>query len=108
MTGFKVDPERLASSGSALQSISARLAGELTGFQAELAGYGTPWGNDEIGSLIGAAHDEVSSYAFECYQDALDEMASAGIDVVEIATKYAEVDDNVSRRFGDLLAESEG
>jgi hypothetical protein len=42
---------------------------------------GTGWGAD---GGIGAAHDEVSSYAFECYQDALDEIAAAGIDVVEI------------------------
>src|SRR3954471_2369160 len=103
-----VDPERLSSSGSALQSVSARLAAELAPFQAELAGHGAPWGTDEIGSLIGAAHDEVSSYAFECYQDALDEIAAAGIDVVEIGTRYAEVDENVSRRFGELLAEPEG
>jgi len=45
----------------------------------------------------------VSSWAFECYQDALDEMASAGADVVDISAQYMEVDETVSRRFRGLL-----
>jgi hypothetical protein len=108
VTGFHVDPQRLASSGSALQKVSARLAGELAAFRAELTGFGAPWGADEIGALIGAAHDEVSSWAFECYQDALDELAAAGADLVEIGDRYAEVDENVGRRFDGLLAGPEG
>jgi len=108
MTGFSVDPERLSSSGSALQEVSARLEAELAALRAELAGFGAPWGSDDIGSLIGAAHDEVSSYAFECYQDALDEIAAAGADVVDIGMTYADVDEGVGRRFGRLLGELEG
>jgi hypothetical protein len=50
-------------------------AAKLAAFQAELAGYGAPCGNDEIDSLIGAAHDEASSCAFD--RDALDELSSA-------------------------------
>ena len=105
MTGFMIDPERLSASGSALQGVAARLSAELASFQSELAGFGAPWGNDDIGSLIGAAHDEVSSWAFECYQDALDEMAAAGADVVDISAQYTEVDENVSRRFRGLLTQ---
>ena len=104
MTGLEVDPERLSSSGSALQSVSARLSAELTAFRAELTGFGAPWGSDDIGSLIGAAHDEVSSYAFECYQDALDEIQAAGLDVMGMSTNYAEVDQDISGRFGELHA----
>jgi hypothetical protein len=50
----------------------------------------------------------VSSWAFECYQDALDEMASAGADVVDISAHYTEVDENVSRRFRGLFTGPEG
>jgi hypothetical protein len=107
MTGFMIDPERLSASGSALQSVAGRLASELASFRSSLAGFGAPWGSDDIGLLIGAAHDEVSSWAFECYQDALDEMASAGADVVDISSRYVEVDENVSRQFHGLLGELE-
>jgi hypothetical protein len=107
MTGFMIDPDRLSASGAALQGVASRLSSELASFQSELAGFGAPWGTDDIGSLIGAAHDEVSSWAFECYQDALDEMASAGADVVDIGAQYAEVDKNVTLRFRGLLTELE-
>jgi hypothetical protein len=50
----------------------ARFTQALSAFQAELEGYGRPWGEDDIGSLIGAAHDEVSAWAFDCYQSALE------------------------------------
>jgi hypothetical protein len=63
MTGFMIDPERLSASGAALQSVAARLSAELASFRSELAGFGAPWGSDDIGSLIGAAHDEVSAWA---------------------------------------------
>ena len=43
--------------------------------------------------------------AFECYQDALDEMAAAGADVVDISTQYTDVDENVGRRFHGLLSD---
>src|SRR3982751_6953073 len=103
MTGFMIDPERLSASGSALQRAASRLSAELASCQPDLAGFGAPWGSDDIGSLIGAAHDEVSSWAFECYQDALDEMAAAGADVVDISEHYTEVDATVSRRFRGVL-----
>jgi hypothetical protein len=105
MNGFRIGPERLWVSGSALESVASRLSSELASFQSELFGFGAPWGGDDIGSLIGAAHDEVSSWAFECYQDALDEMAAAGADVVDIGKRYAEVDENVSGRFHGLLTQ---
>ncbi|WP_305785423.1 hypothetical protein [Symbioplanes lichenis] len=107
MTGFAIDPERLTASGAALQSVAARLSSELVAFRAELAGFGSPWGSDDIGSLIGAAHDEVSSWAFECYQDALEELAAAGADVVDMSVQYVEGDEDVSRRFRGLLTERE-
>lgn len=106
MTGFIIVPERLSGSGSALQSVASRLSSELASFRSELARFGAPWGSDDVGSLISAAHDEVSSWAFECYRDALDEMASAGADVVDISSRYTEVDENVSRRFHGLLTKS--
>src|SRR3954471_9491901 len=108
MTGFMIDPERLSASGSALQSVASRLSAELASFQSELAGFGAPWGTDDVGSGDRGAHDEVSSWAFECYQDALDEMSAAGAEVVDISAQFTEVDENVSRRFRGLLTEPEG
>lgn len=108
MTGFQVDPDHLSASGAAMQVVAERLSEELSAFRAELAGFGAPWGSDDIGSLIGAAHDEVSAYAFECYQDALEEIASAGIDVAVMGTKYAEIEEKITGQFTGMQAGLEG
>ncbi|MDR7276113.1 hypothetical protein [Catenuloplanes atrovinosus] len=88
MTGVEIDPDALTGSGAALEAVAGRLATALSGFQAELDAFGAPWGADDIGSLIGAAHDEVSAFAFECYRIALDEIGAAGQDVAEMAEAY--------------------
>ncbi|MDP9794344.1 hypothetical protein J2S43_002856 [Catenuloplanes nepalensis] len=88
MTGLRIDPDALAESGTALAAAAERLGDAVAGFRARLTGYGAPWGTDDIGSLIGAAHDEVSAYAFECYQDGLDEIGAAGQDVSLMGETY--------------------
>jgi hypothetical protein len=102
VTGFHVDPELLAASGVGLQGVADRLVSELTAFQAELAGFGAPWGGDDIGSLIGVAHDEVSSFAFECYQVALEEIGAAGADVVAMGARYTAVEESITDGFGEI------
>jgi len=102
VSGFRVDPEQLSAAGVALQGVATRLVGELSGFQAELAGFGSPWGSDDIGSLIGAAHGEVASFAFECYQSALDEMAVAGADVTGMGDRYLQIETTNHDRFRQL------
>ncbi|MCZ7426029.1 hypothetical protein O7607_09820 [Micromonospora sp. WMMA1949] len=85
----EIDPERLGASGSALDAVATRFGTALTAFRAELSAFGRPWGTDDIGSLIGAAHDEVSAFAFECFDSALTEIAAAGADLGKMAVRYA-------------------
>ncbi|MFI5835450.1 hypothetical protein ACIA5A_17420 [Micromonospora sp. NPDC051300] len=98
----EIDPEALGASGRALGGAATRFGQALTAFQAELAGFGRPWGSDDIGSLIGAAHDEVSAFAFECFDTALDEIAAAGVDLGEMATRYAETEAAITKGFDGL------
>jgi hypothetical protein len=97
--GFQVDPSALGGSGAELSEVAAAFLRELRSFQSELAGFGSPWGADEIGSLIGAAHEEVASWAFECFQTAAEELSTAGLDLGDMATAYQEVEDRVRGAF---------
>ncbi|MGC4893712.1 hypothetical protein [Micromonospora sp. DT31] len=97
-----VDPDRLRASGATLDGVSTRFGQALAAFRAELAGFGRPWGSDDIGSLIGAAHDEVSAFAFECFDTALDEIAAAGADLGKMATRYAETEAAITRNLDSL------
>ena len=100
--GVDITPESLEHSGQHLEGVAERLASALTAFQAEIAGFGRPWGEDDIGQLIGVAHDEVSTIAFECYQDALDEIAAAGVDLSGMAHLYAAAEEAISQQMSSL------
>ncbi|MCM0675752.1 hypothetical protein NCC78_13785 [Micromonospora phytophila] len=102
MTGLRVDPDGLGGSGRALEDVASRLGEALTAFRAELAGFGRPWGSDDVGSLIGAAHDEVSAFAFECFDTALAEIAAAGTDLTGMGERYAAVETTIRQGFDGL------
>lgn len=99
---LQVDPEGLSGSGRALEGVAARFTDALAAFRAELESFGRPWGSDDIGSLIGAAHDEVSSFAFECFDSALEEIAAAGTDLSAMGARYAEVEAAITQGFHGL------
>jgi len=97
--GFRVDPGGLASSGAGLESVAAEFMTAVTAFQAQLEGFGRPWGNDDIGSLIGVAHDEVSAFAFECFSTAMEEIGAAGLDLSGMAEQYREIEERIRGVF---------
>ncbi len=90
MSGTEVNPDLLDSSGRQLTQAAARFTEALVAFQAELASFGQPWGQDDIGSLVGAAHDEVLAATVECHQSAYDEISAAGSDVSQMAAAHRE------------------
>ncbi|MBB5829187.1 MULTISPECIES: hypothetical protein [Micromonospora] len=106
--GIEVDPDRLSGSGRALQDLATRFVGELAAFRGELAGFGRPWGSDDIGSLIGAAHDEVSAWAFECFDSALTEIGSAGVDLDEMGQRYAAVEQAIRQGLDGIRQRLDG
>lgn len=107
MTVVQVDPDGLDASGRSLEGIAAELAEAVSAFKAQLEGFGRPWGNDDIGSLIGAAHDEVSAFAFECYATAVDEIGAAGTDLSGMAEAYRQVESTIRGGF-DLIRQGLG
>src|SRR5215510_12814537 len=46
---LSVDPKELSASGEQLHDVCDQLNQVLTTLQAELGGYGQPWGNDKTG-----------------------------------------------------------
>lgn len=108
MNDLEIDTDRLDVAGRRLSAAAEHFVGALTAFQAELAGFGQPWGADDIGTLIGAAHDEVSTWAFECYQAALDEIVAAGADLSGMAAAYDAAELANADQFSSLRVPGEG
>lgn len=100
--GRAIDPEGLRSSGDRLQDISDRFLTELRAFLSDLAQFGAPWGDDEIGSLIGAACEEVTAYAAECFESAIEELGVVGVDLNGMAHRAEETERLISEHLNGL------
>ena len=101
--GIQVNPELLRIGGTALQQVGDELDAQLNSLEQELLSYGAPWGNDDIGQLIGAAYEAVVSYAFDCLREVLDEIRSSGIDLDGMAQRYEETERQIGEQFTELF-----
>jgi hypothetical protein len=99
---LKVDADSVRASGGAVASVADRFAAALNRFAGELAHFGEPWGNDDIGSLIGSAYAEVYDWAMECYTDALEELGAMGTDLGAMAQAHEENDAHSAKVFQRL------
>jgi hypothetical protein len=97
-----IDPEGLRSSGDGLQEISDRFLRELRAFLSDLGQFGAPWGDDDIGSLIGAACEEVTAYAAECFEAAIEELGVVGVDLNGMAHRAEEDERLIDEHFTGL------
>jgi hypothetical protein len=102
MGNLEIDPDALERAGSDLGRPGATFGDALTAFQSTMAGFGQPWGGDDIGQLIGAAYEEVSSWAFECYQSAAQEIVEAGVDVAAMGAAHRGNEAATGERFSAI------
>jgi hypothetical protein len=102
MTGFRIDPAKLAASGNSLGAVSATLKEALEEFRTELTSYNGPWGNDTLGQMIDAAYDEVVNFAFEIIEEAVDDIFDAGDDLSKMAESYLATEEAVRKEFVTL------
>lgn len=64
-----VRPDLIRRSGGGIRTAAQQLRSELTAFQGRLAGFGQPWGNDDVGALIGGCYLAIHDVAMECYEE---------------------------------------
>lgn len=66
------DPDELRNASRGLINSALDTDGALAAFKAELAGLGQAFGNDLLGSLIGASYQAILEVAMECLAENLD------------------------------------
>ncbi|MDA1362182.1 hypothetical protein O1R50_21325 [Glycomyces luteolus] len=108
MPGLSIDPEGMDSAGQGLEGTSERFFAALEQFTAKIEGVGDACGGDEIGGLIGDAHQAVYEWAMECFQDLAQGIADAGYDVRDFAAQHLAVDDEIAQIFKGLESEFGG
>lgn len=102
MSRVDIDPESLDSAGQDIEGTAERFFAALERFAGRIEGFGDAAGGDEIGGLIGSAHQEVFSWAMECFQEAAQSMADAGFDVRDFAVQHLNADDEIAQVFQKL------
>jgi hypothetical protein len=104
---ISIRPEVLRQAGAELNQVGDRLRGLLDSLEQEvLTGVGEPWGNDNIGQLIGQAYKEVVHWAFDILRGLLNELLQSGADLRRMAEIYERLENDLVdgfRRFIDSL-----
>jgi hypothetical protein len=102
VSGFEVQPAALRAGGEQVIDAAERFIGQLESFEAEMAGYGEPWGGDDIGSLIGVVYTGVSAWVLDCIGVAAEEIGAAGSDLTLMADNYERVEQESANAMRDL------
>ncbi|SNS93271.1 hypothetical protein SAMN05421812_102411 [Asanoa hainanensis] len=92
MADLGIDAAALRYSGGGVQASADGISQRLSAFQAELASFGQPWGNDDLGSLIGMAYETVLEVAMDCITENLGGLAEDGAGLVGMADSYDAVE----------------
>jgi uncharacterized protein YukE len=108
MTGFKVEPESLRQAARELDDAVDAVDDVLDRFDDRLAGFGEPWGDDDVGFLIGLCYLPGYDTAMACFENNLDELGSYGDRLSAMADAYQDVDDDGLQAMQGLQARLDG
>jgi hypothetical protein len=84
------DSERIRRSGEGINSSARQMKAQLQAFKSELESQGEPWGNDDLGSLIGMFYQAICEIAMESYDDNVADLEVHGEGVTAMAANYAQ------------------
>ncbi|MQM28905.1 WXG100 family type VII secretion target [Glycomyces albidus] len=108
MSELQIDPDQLDKAGTGIEGASEQLAQALEEFRATIEGIGDAAGGDEIGGLIGDAHQLIYESAMETFEDAVQSLADAGFDVRDFGVQHQAADDAIAKLFAGLQGEIGG
>lgn len=95
--GLSVDAQAIMTAGDGVASAAEAVQAEVKAFQAELREFGEPWGNDDLGSLVGTVYQAISAIAMECYGVNTGQIVEIGGLVKMMGAKYLNTEqDNVN------------
>jgi hypothetical protein len=103
---LQVDPEDIHRAGAGIATSAQALQAKVQSFQSELQGFGEPWGNDDIGSLIGMCYQAIYEAAMECFGANIGELLGDAEGVKSMAATYREAEDTSAievNRVRDIL-----
>ncbi|THV21756.1 hypothetical protein [Glycomyces paridis] len=105
---LQIDPDGLDQAGQSIEGTAERFFAAVDEFSSRIEGVTAACGSDEIGGLIEQAHTAVFEFAKECFSEAAQSMADAGLDVRDFAVQHLNADNEVAQAFIQLTSELDG
>ncbi len=108
MTSFDVDPESMRRAADQMDAAKEEVQGLLDQFAGALEQFADAFGGDEIGMLVGMAHQACSDALNECFSTNIEELADYAQCLREMADNHQAGDDETAKIFEQLLSELGG
>ncbi|MCD0442035.1 hypothetical protein LO763_00135 [Glycomyces sp. A-F 0318] len=102
MAGFQIDTESMRQAADRLDAAKDEVQGLLDQFTGALGQFADAFGGDEIGMLVGIAHQACSDALTECFTTNIDELADYAQCVREMADDHEATDAEIAQIFGGL------
>ncbi|MEU2611827.1 hypothetical protein ABZ570_09630 [Micromonospora sp. NPDC007271] len=99
MDPLDVDVDSLRQSADELERAKEAVRETFEGFQAMAANYADAFGGDEIGMLLGVAHQACVDAATECFSTNVTELESYVDGLHEMAERFQRVEDAAAASF---------
>ena len=90
---MEIEPSSLHKSGGDVTAAAQRLEAAWKEHEAQVQGMGEPWGNDDIGQLIGLSYLAIHAIAEETFTSVVDGMKDHGEGVRVMAATYQDSED---------------
>ncbi|MEV4098394.1 hypothetical protein [Streptosporangium saharense] len=103
--GVDVSHADLRSTGAGLSGTGISQVENVRALRAFLEGEGDPWGDDELGSLVGAAYHAVTRHALEVYESLAERQVTTGEGAEFMAACY-QVAEQRSEEEADRITRS--
>jgi uncharacterized protein YukE len=103
--GFDIDPDSMRQAADQLDAAKDEVQGLLDQFTGALEQFADAFGGDEIGMLVGIAHQACTDALTECFTTNIVELTDYAQCVREMADNHQATDDETAQIFNELLRE---
>lgn len=108
MPSFDIDPESMRQAADQLDAAKEEVQGLLDQFTGALEQFADAFGGDEIGMLVGIAHQACTDALTECFSTNIEDLTDYAQSLREMADNHQAADDETAQIFSELLSELGG
>lgn len=108
MPDFDIEPESFHQAADQLDAAKDEVQALLDQFAGALEQFADAFGGDEIGMLVGIAHQACTDALTECFTTNIEELADYAQSLREMGDNHQAADDEIAKTFNQLLGDLGG